>query len=125
MQDEEGQARADRPAINSSDKRAKRVGVKLRIGRGEIDEIIGVGENRPQLARAARDRERRGSPRGSSGRANHCMLFFTKICMAVHSIERARSIAMCTPPPIDMWAPRRISNLDAEFRFTRDDRLCS
>ena len=38
------------------------------------------------------------------------MLFFTKICMAVQLIERARSIAMCTPPPIDMWAPKRISD---------------
>jgi hypothetical protein len=39
--------------------------------------------------------------------------------MAVQLIERARSIAMCTPPPIDMWAPRRIfdrrlSNCDLE-----------
>ncbi|HKS31384.1 MAG TPA: hypothetical protein VJR28_03170, partial [Chthoniobacterales bacterium] len=38
------------------------------------------------------------------------MLFFTKICIAVHWIEQARSIAMCAPPAIDMWAPRRISD---------------
>src|ERR1044072_855233 len=42
------------------------------------------------------------------GRANHCMLFFTNICAAVQSIDRARSIARWTPPPIDMWAPSRI-----------------
>jgi four helix bundle protein len=47
------------------------------------------------------------------------MLFFTKICIAVHLIEHDRSIARCTPPPIDMWAPRRIfdsrfSNFDLE-----------
>src|SRR3954465_1388654 len=47
---------------------------------------------------------------GNNGRANHCMLFFTKICMAVHAMEQARSIAMCGPPPMDMWAPRRISD---------------
>jgi hypothetical protein len=35
------------------------------------------------------------------------MLFFTKICMAVHPIEQAREIDICTPPAIDMWAPRR------------------
>src|SRR5881394_2551088 len=36
------------------------------------------------------------------------MLFFTKICMAVQLMERARSIDVCRPPLIDMWAPRRI-----------------
>src|SRR4051812_5671032 len=36
------------------------------------------------------------------------MLFFTKICMALHWMEQARSIALCAPPPIDIWAPRRI-----------------
>ena len=46
-----------------------------------------------------------------NGRANHCMLFFTKICIALHSIKRARSIARCTPPAIDTWAPRRIADL--------------
>src|SRR4051794_24197137 len=35
------------------------------------------------------------------------MLFFTKIWIAVQSIEQPRSIARCTPPPIDMWAPSR------------------
>src|SRR3954465_8027185 len=55
----------------------------------------------------------------SSGRANHCMLFFTNICSAVPSIEHDRSIARWTPPPMDMWAPRRIfdsriSNFDLE-----------
>src|SRR5438132_8537242 len=44
---------------------------------------------------------------GVSGLANHCMLFFTNIWIAVHLIERPRSIAVCTPPPIDMCAPRR------------------
>src|SRR5438270_8558301 len=39
------------------------------------------------------------------------MLFFTKICMAVQWIERARSIAMLTPPRMDMCAPRRICEL--------------
>src|SRR3954470_1768468 len=34
------------------------------------------------------------------------MLFFTKICIAVQSIDRDRSIARCTPPPMDIWAPR-------------------
>src|SRR5437016_4303883 len=33
------------------------------------------------------------------------MLFLTNICMARHSSEQARSIAVCTPPWIDMWAP--------------------
>src|SRR5438552_4010960 len=47
----------------------------------------------------------------ASGRANHCMLFFTKICMAVQWIERARSIAMLTPPRMDMCAPSRICEL--------------
>jgi hypothetical protein len=47
------------------------------------------------------------------------MLFFTKICIAVHSIERARSIARCTPPPIDMCAPSRI----ADCRFLSADRF--
>src|SRR5438477_3378721 len=42
-----------------------------------------------------------------SGRANHCMLFFTNIWIAVHLIEQPRSIAVCTPPPIDMCTPRR------------------
>jgi hypothetical protein len=28
--------------------------------------------------------------------------------MAVHLIEQPRSIAVCTPPPIDMCAPNRI-----------------
>src|SRR6266403_175415 len=37
------------------------------------------------------------------------MLFFTKICIAVQSIDRERSMARWTPPPIDIWAPRRIS----------------
>src|SRR5947207_2767515 len=36
------------------------------------------------------------------------MLFFTNTWMARQSIEQARSIAMCTPPRIDMCAPRRI-----------------
>jgi hypothetical protein len=34
-------------------------------------------------------------------------LFFTKICMAVHRIDRARSIALLNPPSMDMCAPRR------------------
>src|SRR5213593_3132378 len=46
----------------------------------------------------------------TSGRANHCMLFFTNICMAVQWTERARSIAMLTPPRMDMCAPRRIAD---------------
>jgi hypothetical protein len=33
------------------------------------------------------------------------MLFFTNIWIAVQLMEQPRSIAMCTPPPIDMWAP--------------------
>jgi len=49
--------------------------------------------------------------------------------MAVQLIEQARSIALCTPPPIDMWAPRRIF----DWRFLifdlagedRDRRLAS
>src|SRR5262249_10550287 len=44
----------------------------------------------------------------ASGRANHCMLFFTNIWSAVQLIEQPRSIAMCTPPLIDMCAPNRI-----------------
>jgi len=36
------------------------------------------------------------------------MLFFTKICIAVQSIEQERSIARWTPPPIDMCAPSRV-----------------
>jgi hypothetical protein len=36
------------------------------------------------------------------------MLFFTKICIAVHWIDRARSIAMFAPPRMDMCAPMSI-----------------
>src|SRR5262245_29792617 len=39
------------------------------------------------------------------------MLFFTKICIAVQRIERARSMAMLAPPLMDMCAPRRICEL--------------
>src|SRR5437868_4630052 len=56
-------------------------------------------------------RKARISVRGSGG-ANHCILFFTNICIAVHLIEQARSIAAWTPPPIDMCAPRRISEVE-------------
>src|SRR5437868_5022065 len=59
-------------------------------------------------------RKARISVRGRGG-ANHCILFFTNICIAVHLIEQARSIAAWTPPPIDMCAPRRIS--EAELRI--------
>ena len=35
-------------------------------------------------------------------------LFFTNICIAVQRIDRARSMAMLTPPRMDMCAPRRM-----------------
>ena len=86
--------------------------MKLRIGRREIDQIIRVSENERELAALGMIEKGAEFPRAASGRANHCMLFFTKICMAVHWIEQARSIAMCAPPPIDMCAPRRIVSND-------------
>src|SRR5437867_12599054 len=39
------------------------------------------------------------------------MLFFTNICIAVQRIDRARSMAMLTPPRMDMCAPSRICEL--------------
>jgi hypothetical protein len=39
---------------------------------------------------------------GQGAGANHCMLLFTKICIAVQSIEQARSIALSAPPAVDM-----------------------
>ena len=47
------------------------------------------------------------SPRGKYGLANHCMLFFTKIWIAVHPIDRPRSSALDGPPEIDMCAPSK------------------
>ena len=41
-----------------------------------------------------------------SGFANHCMLFFTKICIAVQPIAQARSMADATPPAVETCAPR-------------------
>ena len=40
-----------------------------------------------------------------SGFANHCMLFFTKICIAVQPIAQARSMADATPPAVETCAP--------------------
>src|SRR2546428_238981 len=40
-----------------------------------------------------------------NGAANHCMLFFTNTCIAVQPTDSARSIALSTPPAIDMCAP--------------------
>src|SRR5476649_1562159 len=42
----------------------------------------------------------------ASGGANHCLLFFTKICAAVNPQARARPIAWETPPLVEVWAPR-------------------
>ena len=77
--------------------RANGIGMKLRIGRGEIDQVIGMCEDCAELSALMMIKERRISA-VDNGRANHCMLFFTKICIALHSIEQARSIAMSPRP---------------------------
>jgi len=42
-------------------------------------------------------------------------LFFTKICIAVQPMERARSIDMAHPPEVETWEPRRGAGLGIEM----------
>src|ERR1700740_658243 len=57
---------------------------------------------------------KRFSPRGCKWFANHCILFLTKIWMAVHPIDRPRSSALDGPPAIDMCAPSNGIDLSPE-----------
>jgi hypothetical protein len=44
-------------------------------------------------------------------RADHCMLFLTKIWQEPAPIDSARSSARCTPPAVEQCAPNIIASL--------------
>jgi hypothetical protein len=117
VQDQKGQLELIR-AHQFFRKRSKGVGVELRIGGGEVDQVIRMRKNGMEFCALGMIEERRDfSP--SKGRANHCMLFFTKICIAVHLIEQARSMAYAHRHRWTCGRPENFRFSILEFRFRK------
>jgi len=89
--------RKGRPSCSARDQllpeAAHRAGVEIGVGGGEIDQISGVAEHGAQFSAPGVIAEC-GGLGVREGRGEPCILFFTKICMAVQPMARARSMAM-------------------------------